>query len=148
LFSLGCCKIRRIKQLIKKDKDNPCDEKDIIKDTCDLLNENDVDYIFDKFIRLELINKNSTFDEITEIHNFIKSRKSVPIRYMITVFHLIYFSNRPIKGYFPLIQKEQTATEDVVRSLWPVDRIGTETISIVYYLPKPSWNFLGKIIES
>jgi hypothetical protein len=95
-----------------------------------------------------LINKNSTFDEITEIHSFIKSRKSVPIRYMITVFHLVYYSNRPIGGYFPLIQKEQTATEDVVRSLWPIDRVGTEKISIVYYFPKPSWKFLGKIIES
>jgi len=124
---------------------------DIIDDACGLLREQDIDYIFDTIIEPKLILQKISSIQIDETREAIKFRGNVPFRFIIKILYIInsYLGRvTPVKGYKPLINDEPTGTDEIVDSLWPKSLYSLEALCIAYYLPKPSWKILQKILYS
>jgi hypothetical protein len=117
-----------------------------IRDACDLLNEEDKTYLFNSIIGPLLDSKGEDSKKIESIYNIITSKGTVPIRYMMRVFEIIEsFGTPPPEGYYSLISKEPTKTDEIVHSLWPKHLSSLELLFIADYLQKPSWVLMNLI---
>lgn len=95
---------------------------DIINDACDLLRDEDIKYIFETIIQPKLISQGLDNGEISTIRKVIMSRGNVPFRFIIKIIDIINSNTaQPIEGHASLFAREPTDTEEIVRSLWPID---------------------------
>jgi len=131
---------------ISSKDENPWDKREVVKNACDPVGEEDVRYFVDAVLRPVLVARGEE-GRIDEIHEAIISIGRVPVRYLCQVWDLITdHAGKETERYASLIRREPTGAEEVVKSVLPRNVPGLKALVISDFLRGPSWELLRYVL--
>ncbi|MGA1791258.1 MAG: metallophosphoesterase, partial [bacterium] len=143
----GASRCADFQHIFYKDEENPWRKKGIIKNACDLLDDEDCDYFVDHVLS-HLLVANGKEDQIKGVRAAIKSIGRVPIRFLCQVWGLINcLGPETDHDFIRLIGKLPIETDEIVRSILPQSIPGLRALAIAEFLKGPSWELLSYILS-